>query len=102
VDLDHAVGWLLDHGVVPASTEQLVTTVLARCRAARRAPRTRSAAPRSAARAVSLLVDPALEAVAGVRDPATTPATILRVLNTAQDLPPILSDLRDAPDGPEN
>lgn len=37
-----------------------------------------------------------------VYDPATTPATILRVLNTAQDLPPILSDLRDAPDGPEN
>ena len=34
-------------------------------------------------------------------DPTTTPATILRVLNTNQDLPTLLADLRDAPDAPE-
>jgi len=35
-----------------------------------------------------------------VYDPTTNPATILRVLNTAQDLP-LLADLRDPPDTPE-
>ena len=37
-----------------------------------------------------------------VYDPTTTPATILRVLNTAQDLPQLLADLRDRPDAPQN
>ena len=36
-----------------------------------------------------------------VYDPTANPATILRVLNTAQDLPPLLADLRDPPDAPE-
>lgn len=36
-----------------------------------------------------------------VYDPTTNPATILRVLNTARDLPPLLADLRDPPDAPE-
>jgi plasmid stabilization system protein ParE len=37
-----------------------------------------------------------------VYDPTTTPATILRVLNRAQDLPQLLADLRDRPDAPQN
>jgi plasmid stabilization system protein ParE len=32
-----------------------------------------------------------------VYDPTTNPATILRVLNTAQDLPPLLADLWEPP-----
>jgi len=36
-----------------------------------------------------------------VYDPTTNPATILRVLNTARNLPPLLADLRDPPDAPE-
>jgi len=33
-----------------------------------------------------------------VYDPTTSPATILRVLNTAQDLGPLLADLASPPD----
>jgi plasmid stabilization system protein ParE len=97
VDLDHAVGGLLDRGVAPASTEQLVTTVLAA--AERLAER-----PALCRRRPDLLPEPfrfwsiPRWKLLLVYDPATTPATILRVLNTAQDL----SDLRDAPGGPEN
>ena len=89
-DLDDAVGWLLDHGVAPASAEQLLTTVLA---AAERRP--------------DLLPEPFRYwsiprwKLLLVYDPTTTPATILRVLNTSQDLPTLLADLRDAPDAPE-
>jgi plasmid stabilization system protein ParE len=37
-----------------------------------------------------------------VYDPTTSPATILRVLSTSQDLPTLLADLRAALDVPKN
>ena len=99
-DLDDAVGWLLDHGVAPASAEQLLTTVLAA--AERLAER-----PALGRRRPDLLPEPfrfwsiPRWKLLLVYDPTTTPATILRVLNTSQDLPTLLADLRDAPDAPE-
>lgn len=99
-DLDDAVGWLLDHGVAPAAAEQLLTAVLAA--AERLAER-----PGLGRRRLDLLPEPfrfwsiPRWKLLLVYDPSTTPATILRVLNTTQDLPPLLADLRDAPDGPE-
>lgn len=95
-DLDHAVGWLLDHGVAPAAAEQLLTTVLAA--AERLAER-----PALGRRRPDLLPEPFRVwsiprwKLLLVYDPTTTPATILRVLNTTQDLPPLLAELRDAP-----
>lgn len=100
-DLDNAVGWLLDHGVAPASAEQLLTAVLAA--AERLAER-----PALGRRRPDLLPEPfrfwsiPRWKLLLVYDPTTTPATILRVLNTGQDLPTLLADLRDAPDAPEN
>ena len=37
-----------------------------------------------------------------VYDPQTDPVEILRFVHTKRDLPRMLADLRDAPDGPEN
>lgn len=95
-DLDHAVGWLLDHGTAPASAEQLLAA------AERIAER-----PGLGRRHPELLPEPfrfwsiPRWKLLLVYDPTTAPATVLRVLSTAQDLPPLLADLRDAPDPPE-
>ena len=99
-DLDEAVGWLLDHGAVPASAEQLLSTVLAA--AERLAER-----PALGRRRPDLLPEPfrfwsiRRWKLLLVYDPTTSPATILRVFSTSQDLPALLADLRDAPDVPE-
>jgi plasmid stabilization system protein ParE len=99
-ELDDAVGWLLDHGVAPTSAEQLLSMVLA---AAERLA-DRSALGR---RRPDFLPEPfrfwsiPRWKLLLVYDPTTTPATILRVLNTNQDLPALLADLRDAPDVPK-
>jgi hypothetical protein len=37
-----------------------------------------------------------------VYDPTTNPASILRVLNTTQNLPPLLADLQDPTETPED
>jgi len=37
-----------------------------------------------------------------IYDPTTDPVTILRVLNTAQDLPALLANMRDPPDVAEH
>ena len=94
-DLDQAVGWMLDHGGAPGAAEQLLTAVLAA--AERLAER-----PTLGRRRPALLPEPfrfwslPRWKLLLVYDPATNPATILRVLNTAQDLGPLLADLRDA------
>ena len=100
-DLDSAVGWLLDHGDAAAAAEQLLTTVLA---AAERL----AEHPGLGRRRPDLLPEPfrfwsiPRWKLLLVYDPTATPATILRVLNTAQDLPPLLAELRNAPDVPQN
>jgi toxin ParE1/3/4 len=100
-DLDDAVGWLLDHGVAAAVAERVLTTVLA---AAERL----AEHPLLGRRRPELLPEPyrfwsiPRHRLLLVYDPTTTPATILRVLNTAQDLPPLLADLRGSSDGPED
>jgi len=99
-DLDDAVGWHLDHGGAAAAAERLLTTVLA---AAERL----ATHPLLGRRRPDLLPEPyrfwsiPRWRLLLVYDPTTDPATILRVLNTARDLPPLLADLRDPPDTPE-
>jgi toxin ParE1/3/4 len=100
-DLDNAVGWLLDHGIAASTAEQVLTTVLA---AAERLVEH----PRLGRRRPNLLPEPyrfwsiPRHRLLLVYDPTTTPATILRVLSTAQDLPALLADLRDPADAPED
>ena len=93
-DLDHIVGWLLDHAGTASAGEQVLAAVLdASERLAER--------PRLGRRRPVLLPEPfrfwsiPRWQLLLVYDPTTTPPTILRVLNTAQDLPPLLADLRD-------
>jgi plasmid stabilization system protein ParE len=99
-DLDCTVGWMLDHGSAAAAAEQLLTMVLA-------AGKRLAQRPLLGRRRPELLPEPyrfwsiPRYRLLLVHDPTTNPATILRVLNTAQDLPPLLADLRDALDAPE-
>ena len=92
-DLDDAVGWLLDHGSAPAAAERLLTTVLA-------AGETLAARPLLGRLRPDLLPAPyrfwsiSRWQLLLVYDPTSSPASILRVLNTAQDLPPLLAELR--------
>ena len=99
-DLDHAVGWLLDHGTAPASAEQLLTTVLAAAERLAERPALGRKRPELLPEPFRFWSIPRWKLLL-VYDPTTTPTTILRVLGTAQDLSPLLADLRDAPDPPE-
>jgi len=98
-DLDDAVGWLLDHGGSSAAAEDLLTTVLA-------AGERLAERPLLGRRRPDLLPEPyrfwsiLRWQLLLVYDPTTSPATILRVLKTAQDLLPLLADLREPPDRP--
>jgi plasmid stabilization system protein ParE len=100
VDLDETVGWLLDQGAAAGAAEELLATVLA-------AGERLAERPLLGRRRPDLLPEPyrfwsiPRWRLLLVYDPATNPATILRVLNTAQGLPPLLWDLRDPPDPPE-
>jgi plasmid stabilization system protein ParE len=100
-DIDETVGWLLDHGGAAAAAEQLLTTVLT-------AGQRLAENPLLGRRRPDLLPEPyrfwsiPRWRILLVYDPTTSPATILRVLNTAQDLPPLLADLEDSPDAPED
>lgn len=99
-DLDDAVGWLLDHGIAAATAERVLSAV--RAAAKRIAER-----PLLGRRRPDLLPEPfrcwsiPRWKLLLVYDPTTSPATILRVLNTSQDLPALLADLHDEPDTPE-
>ena len=98
-DLDHIAGWMLDHGRTGSAAERLLTTVLAA--GERLADR-----PLLGRQRPDLLPVPyrfwsiPRHRLLLVYDPTTTPPTILRVLNTAQDLPPLLADLRNPSDDP--
>lgn len=93
-DLDHAVGWLLDQGASAVSAEQLLTTVLA-------AGERLTERPLLGRRRPDLLPAPfrvwsiPRHRLLLVYDPTTQPATILRVLNTAQNLSPLLAHLAE-------
>ena len=91
-DLDELVGWLLDQAVAPAAAEKLLQAVLdAGERLADR--------PQLGRRRLDLLPAPfrfwslPRFGLLIVYDPTTNPATILRILKTAQDLGPLLTDL---------
>ena len=100
VDLDGIVGWMLDHGNAAGVAERLLAAVLAA--GGRLAER-----PLPGRHRPDLL--PGLTGFGPSRatgcswctDPTTNPATILRVLNTAQDLLPLLAELRGHPEEPE-
>lgn len=98
-DLDPIVGRILDHRGAAAAAERLLTTVLA-------AGERLADWPLLGRRRPDLLPEPyrfwsiPRHRLLLVYDPTTTPPTILRVLNTAQDLPPLFADLRDPPDEP--
>jgi plasmid stabilization system protein ParE len=100
LDLDETVGWLLDQGAAALAAEELLATVLA-------AGERLAERPLLGRRRPDLLPEPyrfwsiPRWRLLLVYDPETNPATILRVLNTAQDLPPLLWDLRDPSDPPE-
>ncbi len=100
-ELDDVVGWMLDHGAAASAAEELLTTVLA---AAERL----AARPLLGRRRPELLQEPyrfwsiPRWQLLLVYDPTTTPATVLRVLNATQNLPPLLADFDDdAPEAPE-
>jgi len=96
-DLDHAVGWLLDHAASAAAAERLLQAVLD-------AGERLAIRPQLGRRRPELLPDPfrfwslPRFGLLIVYDPSSSPATILRVLNTAQDLGPLLADLAGAAD----
>jgi plasmid stabilization system protein ParE len=100
-DLDHEVGRLLDQGGAAAVAEKLLTTVLA-------AGERLAERPLLGRRRLELLPEPyrfwsiPRWRLLLVYDPTTSPATVQRVLNTARDLGPLLADLRDAEDAPED
>jgi toxin ParE1/3/4 len=99
-ELDDAVGWLLDHGVAPAAAERLLSTVLAAAERLAEHPALGRRRPELLPEPFRFWSIPPWKLLL-VYDPTTTPATILRVLNTNQDLGPLLADLRAAPDAPE-
>ena len=90
---------MLDHGTTAAAAGQLLTMVLA-------AGERLAQRPLLGRRRPELLPEPyrfwsiPRYRLLLVYDPTTNPATILRVLNTARDLPPLLADLRDLRDAP--
>lgn len=98
-DLDHIVGWALDQGDAAAAAERLLTAVLT-------AGKRLGDRPLLGRRRPDLLPEPyrfwslPRHRLLLVYDPTTTPPTILRVLNTAQDLSPLLAELRGSPDEP--
>ncbi len=95
-DLDHAVGWLLDHGAGASAAERLLAAVLD-------AGERLASRPQLGRRLPDLLPDPfrfwSLPRVGLliVYDATSAPVTILRVLSTAQELGPLLTDI-DPPD----
>jgi len=96
-DFDEAVGWLLDRAIAPAAAEKLLQAVLdAGERLADR--------PQLGRRRPDLLPDPfrfwslPRFGLLLVYDPTTSPATILRILKTAQDFGPLLAGLIGSPD----
>jgi len=99
-DLDQAVSWLLDRVAAPGAAERLLLAVLD-------AGERLASRPSLGRRRPELLPDPfrfwslPRFGLLLVYDPTTSPATILRVLNTAQDLGPLLADLTGLPDDGE-
>jgi plasmid stabilization system protein ParE len=96
-DLDDTVGWLLDHGVAPGAAEQLLTTVLAAAERLAERPAIGRRRPDLLAGPFRFWSIPRWKLLL-VYDPTTTPAKILRILNTAQDLAPLLADFQDPRD----
>lgn len=96
-DLDEAVSWLLDNGAPAAAAERLLTAVL-------QAGERLADRPLLARQRPELLPDPfrfwsmPRFGLLLVVDPTTRPATILRILNTAQDLGPLLTEFLADPD----
>ena len=93
-ELDDIVGRRLDQGDAAPAAERLLATVLA-------AGERLAERPLLGRRRPDLLPEPyrfwsiPRWRLLLVYDPTTNPASILRVLNTAQDLPPLLADLQD-------
>ena len=93
-ELDDIVGRRLDQGDAASTAEQLLSSVLA-------AGERLAERPLLGRRRPDLLPEPyrfwsiPRWRLVLVYDPTTDPASILRVLSTAQDLPPLLADLRD-------
>ena len=100
-DLDAMIGWMLDRGTSAALAERVLAAVLDA--ADRLADR-----PMLGRRRPDLLPDPfrfwsiPRHQLLLVYDPSATPAMVLRVLSTNQDLLPLLAGLRDlsGPGGP--
>ena len=91
------MGWLLDRAVAPAAAERLLQAVL-------QAGELLPVRPHLGRRRADLLPDlfrfwslPRF-ALLLVYDPTTDPAAVLRVLHTAQDIGPLLTDLPAARD----
>lgn len=95
-DLDDAVGWLLDHGAAPRAAERMLASVLEAAAALSRRPQLGRRRPELLPDPFRFWSLPRWELLLVYR-PDRAPPTILRVLNTAQDLPPLLAELRDSP-----
>lgn len=94
-DLDDAVSWLLDHGATPGAADRLLTAALQAGETLAEHPflgRLWSALLPAPFRLWSI---PRWQLLL-VYDPTTNPATVLRVLNSAQELPPLLAEFREA------
>ena len=98
-DIDNAVGWLLDHGSAPTAAERLLTTVLAAGETLAARPLLGRLRPDLLPAPYRFWSIPRWQLL--VYDPTSSPATVLRVLNTAHDLPPLLAELRGSLRAPE-
>jgi plasmid stabilization system protein ParE len=100
-ELDDIVGRRLDQGDAASTAEQLLAAVLA-------AGERLAGRPLLGRRRPELLPEPyrfwsiPRWRLLLVYDPTTHPASILRVLSTTQDLPPLLADLQDPTETPED
>ena len=103
-DLDRAVGWLLDHGARPIAAERLLSAALAAGERLARWPQLGRPRPELLPAPFRFWSLPR-HGLLLVYDPTTSPATILRVVSTSQDLAPLLAELaaaagKDRPSGP--
>ena len=99
IDLDEAVGWLLDRGSAAKAAERLLTDVLDAVAFLEQRPQIGRRRP-------DLLPDPfrfwsiPRHSLILVYDPSTDPVSVLRVLSTDRDLATLLADLAGPPGSP--
>ncbi len=97
-DLDQVVGWLLDNGSAGGPAERLLSAALDAAELLALRPQLGRLRPEFLPEPFRFWSIPRYKLLLVYRSD-TTPATVLRVLNTAQDLAPLLAGILDS-EGP--